>query len=486
MRTLKDNMSQMEFGITMILSKTFQDAITITRSLPVRYPWIDSLCIIQDDEHDWEIESSRMASVYENAYLVISAAHASNGSKGCFSNQCGLDNAGIPIYEYTMLDGSIVPFYLRIDKQISHHEYNPILALIKLPNSQRPSLHTRSWALQERILATRIVHFTGQELVWECRTSSSCECRRLEQLPHSLTPIKQHWTQRLSRSRELGHKWYDVWHSLVRLYGRLNITFPSDHLPALSGLAAKFQAAGAGNYAAGLWKENIFSDLLWMTNELVERPPSWLAPSWSWASLQLDRSKSISHSVTQEVYGRTIALDIRNLILEPGGGMATTLVDIRCEASGEDPTGRVRPGAFLTISAPIISVALAKAPLLEVKGFVSKHGALVEFVSDTMTDFAELCADGNTLNLFCVWIATMQDRRMIELQTLVLRESKGIGGVAAIPGAYERVGLMYARYPDTKADGFEIRTTSLRPRTPKSLKVENCVSQTPPSLNSLI
>jgi hypothetical protein len=157
--------------------------------------------------------------------------------------------------------------------------------------------------------------------------------------------------------------------------------------------------------------------------------------------------------------------------------MATTLVDIRCEASGEDPTGRVRPGAFLTISAPIISVALAKAPLLEVKGFVSKHGALVEFVSDTMTDFAELCADGNTLNLFCVWIATMQDRRMIELQTLVLRESKGIGGVAAIPGAYERVGLMYARYPDTKADGFEIRTTSLRPRTPKSLRVENCASQ---------
>ena len=110
-----------------------------------------------------------------------------------------------------MLDGSIVPFYLRIDKQISHHEYDPVLASKKLPDSQRLSLHTRSWALQERILVTRIVHFTGQELVWECRTSSSCECRHLENLPHSLLPIKQHWTQRLSRSRELGHRWYDVW-----------------------------------------------------------------------------------------------------------------------------------------------------------------------------------------------------------------------------------------------------------------------------------
>lgn len=35
------------------LSLTFQDAITLTRLLGVRYLWIDSLCIIQDDPVDW-------------------------------------------------------------------------------------------------------------------------------------------------------------------------------------------------------------------------------------------------------------------------------------------------------------------------------------------------------------------------------------------------------------------------------------------------
>lgn len=35
------------------LSKTFQDAIKITRYLNIRYLWIDSLCIIQDSEKDW-------------------------------------------------------------------------------------------------------------------------------------------------------------------------------------------------------------------------------------------------------------------------------------------------------------------------------------------------------------------------------------------------------------------------------------------------
>jgi len=33
------------------LPKTYQDAITVTRKLNLRYVWIDSLCIIQDDEY---------------------------------------------------------------------------------------------------------------------------------------------------------------------------------------------------------------------------------------------------------------------------------------------------------------------------------------------------------------------------------------------------------------------------------------------------
>lgn len=37
------------------LPKTFQDAISIVRSLNIRFIWIDSLCIIQDDGNDVRI-----------------------------------------------------------------------------------------------------------------------------------------------------------------------------------------------------------------------------------------------------------------------------------------------------------------------------------------------------------------------------------------------------------------------------------------------
>ncbi len=56
------------------LPPTFRDAVTVVRKLGLRYLWIDSLCIIQKDLEDWQIESARMSSIFRNAYLVLGAA----------------------------------------------------------------------------------------------------------------------------------------------------------------------------------------------------------------------------------------------------------------------------------------------------------------------------------------------------------------------------------------------------------------------------
>ena len=42
----------------------YKDAVVIHRALGIRYLWIDSLCIIQGDAKDWELESSRIADNY--------------------------------------------------------------------------------------------------------------------------------------------------------------------------------------------------------------------------------------------------------------------------------------------------------------------------------------------------------------------------------------------------------------------------------------
>ncbi|KAH7370060.1 hypothetical protein BKA65DRAFT_386907, partial [Rhexocercosporidium sp. MPI-PUGE-AT-0058] len=45
---------------SITLPATFRDAVVITRLLGVKYLWIDSLCIIQDQLSDWEHESAKM------------------------------------------------------------------------------------------------------------------------------------------------------------------------------------------------------------------------------------------------------------------------------------------------------------------------------------------------------------------------------------------------------------------------------------------
>src|SRR4051812_13673725 len=70
LRLLKENFQSLKKEIIVAdLTKTFQDAIWIAQSLGFQYIWIDSLCIIQDDEEDWRRESILMSSVYSNSSL---------------------------------------------------------------------------------------------------------------------------------------------------------------------------------------------------------------------------------------------------------------------------------------------------------------------------------------------------------------------------------------------------------------------------------
>jgi hypothetical protein len=84
--TLTTTMSNLESHCKMLpmstLPRSFRDAVEITRKLSIKYLWIDSLCIIQDLEEDWQSESAIMGTVYKNAYLTISALDAVDSHSG--------------------------------------------------------------------------------------------------------------------------------------------------------------------------------------------------------------------------------------------------------------------------------------------------------------------------------------------------------------------------------------------------------------------
>jgi hypothetical protein len=85
-KTTQGSLSRYRGGIPWSdLPRTFQDAIDITHRLGIKYLWIDSLCIVQDDPDDWQRESAQMASIFGSSYLTISASHGRDAEVGCFS-----------------------------------------------------------------------------------------------------------------------------------------------------------------------------------------------------------------------------------------------------------------------------------------------------------------------------------------------------------------------------------------------------------------
>jgi hypothetical protein len=288
LRTTKSTLGAMEHGISWCdLPRSFQDAVTITRRLGIRYLWIDSLCIIQDDKEDWEVESAKMAEVYENAYLVIAATGAANGNEGCFLRR-EIDQE----VSFTNSDGN--KSSLSIRRRLEHADFNhPIIWHPRAPPSP---LLKRGWVYQERLLAHRIIHFYRAELVWECKTNNWCECGHLDRF--SRFNPRKFFIDSLDYKSDLAtiehaNTWkiYQHWTEIVRHFASRDLTYKSDRLAALSGLASKVQIPKLGRYLAGLWECHLLQGLQWYMvyeKKTTEESAAYVAPTWSWASLSLD------------------------------------------------------------------------------------------------------------------------------------------------------------------------------------------------------
>jgi hypothetical protein len=267
-RTTKSNYWTAARGVPWkSLPQSFQDAITVTRALCLDYLWIDSISIIQDDEHDWNRESSKMFEVYNRAQVTLAAVHACDSSEGLFVDrsqfQVRLDDI-----QFSEVRSSI--YTRRIHSPF--HSWEPK----DLPN-QSP-LFDRAWAYQERLVSPRTLYFTEREILWECLKETACECKEDD----IATSPKQQYQLGLGKSSGAPQ-----WHHIVSEFSRLDLTVESDRFPAISAVARSMgQARPNAEYLAGLWSDSLSRDLLWKSKTPSKgRPKSKLAPSWSWVSV---------------------------------------------------------------------------------------------------------------------------------------------------------------------------------------------------------
>ncbi|RBA17974.1 hypothetical protein FPRO05_10992 [Fusarium proliferatum] len=151
LRTIMTNFKDMKKSINAnSLPVVFQQAIWIVRKLRIEYIWIDSLCIIQDSQSDWELESLQMCDYYENSFLTISTATSPNST--------------IPFLGPR--DTRWWPAKLNLTNGSSSEDV--YAQRITSEQEEEGMLFTRAWTWQEAAMSSRTIYFTPSELIWEC------------------------------------------------------------------------------------------------------------------------------------------------------------------------------------------------------------------------------------------------------------------------------------------------------------------------------
>jgi hypothetical protein len=329
------------------LPKTFSDAIIATRAIGLKYLWIDSLCIIQEEpsKADWQRESAHMGEVYTNSLCTFAATHGSNNKAGCFVTRDPGMLEPCPYSPPSLLNSRYgrSEFYV-VDQDLWTS------AISKAP------LNRRGWVLQERLLAPRTVSFCAKQVFWECAQLAACEIfpsglpeKLLEQRPNGeripANRFKIYLKNAIRNSAEerptgyrnpyirgLGTQprpspsssaAYDHWNFIVSEYSRCALTYATDRIIAISGVAKQLQPAINDTFIAGLWKNHLPHGLAWHRGEtpippLGKRDMSG-APSWSWASLAAEVSFPSSTISYQEWESKVSIMECRAISKDGSG-----------------------------------------------------------------------------------------------------------------------------------------------------------------------
>jgi hypothetical protein len=153
------------------LPKTLADAIEIARKLGYQYLWTRTLCTSREE---WASDPARIAEIYGQAALMLSAEVADDAGSGIFHDRRVF---------YSPALGRNKDKYLRqrLLRWTSDIEESP--------------LGGRGWEIVERMLAPRILHVTRRQLMlgvcFRVPVRGIWNCRRKDRLRANSTALRQ-------------------------------------------------------------------------------------------------------------------------------------------------------------------------------------------------------------------------------------------------------------------------------------------------------
>jgi hypothetical protein len=244
------------------LPKTLQDAVLLTQKLGLRHLWVDSLCIVQDDDEDKAKELARMAEYYSNAHITICAA-GEKCTSGFLAAHSGCDH-----HPESKLPNDLL--HLRV-----LDETDTVRTLLFRPETplvrRSDGIEQRAWTLQERVLSPRVLFYGSQRTTWQCSSKSHGDGGNDNGGGYhdGFDYQKLHRALRLGKEAVAGRDVIDLgqllnmWYQAVEEYTHRAVTNRLDKLLAISALASRLREVVDSHNVAGLWNITFIQDLLW-------------------------------------------------------------------------------------------------------------------------------------------------------------------------------------------------------------------------------
>jgi hypothetical protein len=423
-----------------------------------------------------------MQKVYRHTYFNISADHSENSHGGLFHDRLAYKYTACP---YNAPDIGKVYFLPQFDMT------NTLL---------ESTIAARAWVTQERYLSPRVLHFTTDQVFWECAGLFACETfpRGAPHVYdngtswHYRMPLKISQTSLKDKPAS-----YEVWGRICEDYSRSKLTYTSDKLIAFAGIAGEFQLRfPKDTYLAGLWSGDLIGGLLWRAYALdgmptqangsqelyadpyitATMPQKYRAPSWSWLAKDCGIAWQMrSHHPAQALVEILDAqVDLFNET-ERTGDMRGGHIKLRgCLRSAKwTQEGHIESIILDGKSGMQFLVPTANLPCPKVNSFLIQRDTGMEFpVKD----------------IFCLPIRMTASRRGVSFVNPVIE------GLVLMPtkeeNTFERIG-----YFEAKGEGhcqallFELRapeleldqpwaTLDLRPKVPENGKQANAAAET--------
>ncbi|KAG4433813.1 hypothetical protein IFR05_010695 [Cadophora sp. M221] len=285
-RNLKTTKSTLHDFLAVIpwsqLPPNFSTIIKLARSLGFRYIWIDSLCIIQDDDSDWTTQASQMDSIYRNARLTIVTASAVSPNDDIQQRKIPQNWREMP-WKFSSYPGLEVIYLLEVSGAGGTSSAN--YSGNRFEDIPLSRWNSRAWTFQERFLSRRMMYLGKHGAYWEClggrlfetRLRNEGDADSEELPPFSTDYIESRFKSYLfgtgletSEPRPTIETMHDLWRSILNIYTRRYLTFDTDTIAALAGLAKalaeimkRIDPLCDTYYFGGVWRMDIKGSLLW-------------------------------------------------------------------------------------------------------------------------------------------------------------------------------------------------------------------------------